>query len=177
MEKQQRDSRVYNIAQNGIVAGLYYGLSLLCILAPVISQFGPIQCRISEIMVLLAFFKPRLSIGLTLGCFLTNVTGLAMGQSFPMDMLLGTLATLIACLLEAWCAPYLCIACLYPVLTNGLIVGAEIYWFFNNDNLSIFACMGFVALGELIAVTIGYIIFLFLMRNKGVMNLSALPVT
>lgn len=144
---------------------------MLCTMFPAISQFGPIQCRISEVMVLLAFFKPRLTIGLTLGCFLTNATGLAMGLSFPMDMVLGTLATLVACLLEAWRAPLLCIACIYPMVANGLIVGAEIYWFFNNDNLSIFACMGFVALGELIAITIGYIIFLPIIRNKGAMAL------
>ena len=100
MEKQQRDSAVYEIVQNGIVAGLYFGLSMLCTMFPAISQFGPIQCRVSEVMVLLAFFKPRLTIGLTLGCFLTNVTGLAMGLSFPMDIVLGTLATLVDCLVR-----------------------------------------------------------------------------
>ena len=161
----------YDIVENGIVAGLYYALTMLFVLVPAISQFGPIQCRLSEFLVLLAFFKPRLTIGLTLGCFLANVTGAAIGQTTPLDILFGTAATLLGCLCCAFASPFLFVAALWHVLFNGLIVGTEVYFFFNNDKLNIFACMGFVALGELIALTVGYIIFMIIMRNKGVMKL------
>ena len=162
---------VRRIAQNGVVAALYYGLTMLFILVPVISQFGPIQCRFSEILVLFAFFKPELTIGLTIGCFLSNMTGFLVGQGFALDMVFGTAATLIACLLEAYASRFLFIAALWPVVLNGVIVGAEIYFLFNLDNLPIWACMGWVALGELIVMVVGYLLFFFLKRNGAFMRL------
>ena len=168
-----KHSRIRFIVENGMVAGLYYGLTMLMILFPVISQFGPIQCRLSEIMVLLAFFKPSLTWGLTIGCLLANVTGAAIGQGFPIDILFGTMATLIACLLEAYASPRLFVAALWPVAINGLIVGTEIYFMFNEGKLPLAACMGWVALGELIAMAVGYAVFMILMRNKPAMRLLA----
>lgn len=41
MEKM-RNPIVLSIARNGIVAALYYGLTMLMILVPAISQFGVI---------------------------------------------------------------------------------------------------------------------------------------
>ena len=82
-EERQLTSRspiVRRIAQNGVVAALYYALTLLFIFVPAISQFGPMQCRFSEALVLFAFFKPELTIGLTIGCFLSNMTGFLAGQ-------------------------------------------------------------------------------------------------
>ena len=56
------------------------------------------------------------------GCFIANLF-----SPFPLDMVFGTFATLLACLLTArmpnrWLAP------LPPVLCNALIVGFEIAW-------------------------------------------------
>ena len=142
---------------------------MLFIMVPALSQFGPIQCRFSEFLVLIVFFKPKLCIGITLGCLLVDITGAATGQNIPLDILLGTLATFSACMLSIFAAPYLFVAALYHVILNGLIVGAEIYFLFNEGKLNIFACMGFVALGEFIALAIGYIIFMIIIRNKGAM--------
>ena len=163
--------RIRLIAGNGMVAALYYGLTMLMILVPAISQFGPMQCRFSEALVLIAFFCPKFIPGLTLGCLLANFTGFMVGQGFAMDMLMGTAATLIACLLEAYASKFLFIAALWPVVCNGIIVGAEIYWFFNTTNLSIFACMGWVALGELIAMAVGYAIFMIIARNQSILHI------
>ncbi len=164
---------ILRIAQNGMIAALYYGLTMLMVLVPAISQFGPIQCRFSEVLVLVAFFRPDLTWGLTLGCFLANMTGFLVGQGFALDMLFGTAATLIACLLEAYASRFLFIAALWPVILNGVIVGGEIYWVFNLDNMPLWACMGWVALGELIAMAVGYVLFMILIRNKGVMKVMA----
>ena len=170
MEEKTTHKRILAIVQNGMVAALYYALTMLFIFVPAISQFGPIQCRLSEIFVLLAFFRPDLSFGLTLGCFFANLHGFLAGQGFAWDLLFGTGATLIACLLEAYAAPFLFIALLYPIAVNGIVVGAEIYAFFNFEGLSIWACMGFVALGEAIAMALGYALFMALIRNRGFMN-------
>ena len=163
-------NRIMLIARNGIVAGLYYALTMLMVLVPAISQFGPIQCRFSEFMVLLAFFDPSLTVGLTIGCLLANVTGFAMGQGFVWDILIGTGATLLACLFEAYLSKFLCIAALWPVVFNGLIVGTEIYFLFNDAGIPLVACMGYVALGELIAIALGYALFMVLVRRKGMLK-------
>ena len=165
MDLVKRDI-VRRIADNGIVAALYYALTLLFTFVPVLSQFGPIQCRFSEALVLLAFFRPDMTFGLGLGCFLANLTGFLAGQTVPLDMLFGTAATVIACLLEAYASRFLFVAALWPVVINGLVVGWEVYWLFNLNNLPFMACVGWVALGELIALTVGYLFFMVFIRNK-----------
>ena len=169
MEKT-RSPIVRRIARNGVVAALYYGLTMLMILVLAISQFGVIQCRFSEMLVLLAFFDPSLIFGLTLGCLLANVTGVLMGQAIALDILFGTLATLIACLLEAYVSKFLFVAALWPVAINGIVVGTELYFFLNAEGLPIYLCMFYVALGELIALAVGYVVFMIIARNKSMLR-------
>ena len=59
------------IVVTGVIAAIYTILTI--ILAPI--SYGPIQFRISEIMMLLAFVDPIYIIGLTLGCFISNILG------------------------------------------------------------------------------------------------------
>lgn len=144
------------IARNGIVAALYCVLSV----AAFWMSYGMIQFRLSEVLNLLVFFNPAYTIGLTLGCFLSNVIGAAIGMASWWDLLIGTGCTLIACLLMI---PFkqMILASLMPVVVNGVGVGLELYYLFGMgiDN-SLWACMGWVALGELICVTVlGSIIF------------------
>ena len=169
MEKM-RNPIVRHIARNGIVAALYYGLTMQMILVPAISQFGVIQCRFSEMLVLLAFFDPSLTFGLTLGCLLANVTGFLMGQAIALDILFGTLATLIACPFEAYVSKFLFVAALWPVAINGVIVGAELYFFLNAEGLPFCLCTLYVAIGELIALAVGYVLFVFIARNKAMLR-------
>ncbi len=169
--KNMRSPIVRRIARNGVVAALYYGLTMLMILVPAVSQFGVIQCRFSEMLMLLAFFDPSLTFGLTLGCLLANVTGVLMGQAISLGMLFGTLATLIACLLEAYVSKFLFVAALWPVAINGVVVGAELYFFLNAEGLPIYLCILYVALGEFIALTVGYVIFMAIARNQSILRI------
>ena len=54
--------------------------------------FGPVQFRFAEALTVLPFLFPAAAPGLAVGCFLTNL----LGSPFPLDWLLGTLATAIA---------------------------------------------------------------------------------
>ena len=174
MDPDQRHAIILRIAQNGVVAALYYAITLVLMAIPVLSQFGPIQCRVSEILVLLAFFRPDLTLGLSLGCFFVNLTGLLMGLpgTTPADMGIGTAATLLSCLCMAYLCRHLIFALIYPVVFNGVLVGIELYYILGiTDQGPLIAVMGLVALGELIAVGIGYGIFMVLMRNRPFMNL------
>ena len=120
----------------------------LTVLLPV-PQFGPVQCRLAEALTVLPFFFPAATPGLVVGCFIANLF-----SPYPLDILCGTLATLLACLLtqrmpSRWLAP------LPPVLCNALIVGAEIAWFETGFTAAFPAAYAFNALtvgaGELAA--------------------------
>ena len=101
-----------------LLAAVY---ALLTVTLP-IPQFSGVQIRFAEALTVLPFLFPAAAPGLVVGCFIANLF-----SPFPLDMVFGTFATLLACLLTArmpnrWLAP------LPPVLCNALIVGFEIAW-------------------------------------------------
>ena len=169
----KRHQIILRITSNGMIAALYFALTMLFMTIPVISQFGPIQIRFSEFMVLLAFFRPDLTFGLSLGCFFANMAGFFMGYTIPADMVLGTLATALACVAEAYLARHLLVACIYPVIFNGVIVGLELYYLMGITDFNPWVTMGLVAAGEAAAIAVGYALFMVLMRNKGFMRVLA----
>ena len=69
-----------------VISALYAGLTL--VLAPI--SYGAIQVRVSEALTILPLFCWEAIPGLAIGCFIAN---LPMGL---WDMLIGTLATLLA---------------------------------------------------------------------------------
>lgn len=151
------NSTVKTIARLGVVAALYVVFTLLTY--PV--SFGLYQLRAAEMLVLLCFFRRDYTFGLTIGCAIVNLFSSEIGI---VDVLFGTCATLISCLLVSFCK-HLWFACLIPIVTNGLIVGAELVYFAEVPNFWV-AC-GFVALGELGAMILGYLIVMLVKkRNK-----------
>lgn len=142
------------IVRCGLVAALYTVLCL--VLAPI--SFGALQVRISEALCLLPVFGADYIIGVTLGCLLANMLGAAMGTTVALDIVFGTLATLLACIFT-----YLLrnvrtfgltlLASVPPVLFNAIIIGLEISFFFTNG-----AITGPVILFNMVSVGIGEII-------------------
>ena len=88
--KNERIFTVKNIALNGIIAGLYTVITIAC--GPLSYEF--MQFRFSELLNLLVFFNPSFTVGLTLGCLLANL----FSTVGPIDIILGTLTTLFACI-------------------------------------------------------------------------------
>lgn len=83
--------------------------------------FGVVQCRFAEALTVLPFLNPVTGWGLFVGCVVTNL----LSPYGPLDMIFGSLATLIAAVLTArckkkWLAP------LPPVLLNAVIIGGVI---------------------------------------------------
>lgn len=142
-----------DIAINALIAAAYSVLTI--VISPI--SYGPIQVRVTELIVLLCFFNKRYAIGLTLGCFLANLAS----PMALLDVPFGTLATLLACI-GIMFSPYLIVAIVWPVLFNAFIVAGvltsigEPYW------MSVLT----VGAGELIVMVAGYIIFMLLKRNK-----------
>ena len=79
------------IAKTAIIGGLYFVLTVA--IAPL--SYGVVQFRFSECLTMLAIFYPEAIIGLTVGCFFSNL----LGTGLILDMLFGTLATFLSSLL------------------------------------------------------------------------------
>lgn len=151
-------SSAKSIAINGMIAALYFILTLLS--API--AYGQIQFRIAELLVLLCFWRPDFIVGVTLGCFLANINS-SLG---PYDMLFGTLATFLSCLMVAF-SPKLLLACVWPVAVNAFVVGAELYFLLG---LPFWINVAYVAFGEAVVIIVSYILWVCLWRNPSFMK-------
>ena len=80
---------VRKLARCGMVAALYV---VLCMALQPFS-YGAVQVRVAEALCLLPVFGAEYIFGVVLGCFLANLLG-----STIVDVIFGTLATLLACL-------------------------------------------------------------------------------
>lgn len=127
-------------------------------------SYGNIQFRVAEMLMLLCFYKKDYGISLTVGCFIANI----FSPMMLMDMIFGTLATVLAVLL-IFISPNIYVASLAPVLTNALIVGLELTLSFNTPYwLNAIE----VAAGEFVCVTVvGVIVFKLLEKNGVFMKL------
>lgn len=148
------------ITQNALVAGIYFVLTSFT--QPI--SFGMFQMRIAEALGLLCFWRPDFAIGMTIGCLLSNVYSFS-----PWDMLFGSLATLISCLLISYASKWLFMGIIYPVVINGIVVGAELTYIFMSPSgtpMDMLIQGGWVALGELGAMSIGYVLWMIICRLK-----------
>ena len=143
-----RKFTVRDLTLAALIAAVYAALTLGLPLPP----YAGIQLRVAEAMTVLPFLFPAATPGLFVGCFIVNLF-----SPYPLDLVFGTLATLLACLMtqhvpNRWLAP------LPPVLCNAVIVGAEIAWYeagFGPGFWPAYAYNAFtVGVGELIACVI-----------------------
>lgn len=121
------DKSTSYVARAGMIAAAYASLTVISLLFLQGLAWGPIQLRVSEALTVLAVLTPAAIPGLTIGCLLANLLGIALTGSGVMglfDVVFGSLATLLAAL---WChrfkeRPVLALA--GPVIANALIVAA-----------------------------------------------------
>lgn len=86
------------IAQAGIIAAMYAGLTLVTLLFLGGLAWGPVQFRISEAVCVVAVLTPAAIPGLTIGCFLANVLNMFIagtGALGLLDVVFGSAATLV----------------------------------------------------------------------------------
>lgn len=125
-----------------------------------------IQLRLSEALCVLAFFTPAAAPGLAVGCLIFNLNYAA---ALPLDWILGTLATWLACRLM-WHSRKLLVwklplpGLLMPALTNAVLVGWE---------LTVYIGSGFwlnalyVAIGEAAVLLIPGALLYLAMKKRG----------
>ena len=107
-------------------AAIYVVLCL--VLAPF--SYGAVQVRLAEMLCLLPVFGAEYIVAVTLGCFLANLLG-----STLVDVVFGTAATLVACLLtyavrKMRVGGLAIPAAVPPIVSNAVIVGALELTFF-----------------------------------------------
>ena len=153
MKTQTQATR--RLARGAVIAALYTALTLL--LAPI--SYGQLQVRLSEALTLLPILLPETVPALAIGCLLSNI----LGGCTIFDIVFGTLATLMACLvtyklrnvrIKGLAIP----ASLPPVVFNMIIVGAFEITFFFSDGAPTAALAAFnavtVGIGEIISCTV-----------------------
>ena len=161
---------VRRLVRCAVIAAVYVVVCL--VLAPF--SYGAEQVRVAEALCLLPVFGAEYIVGVTLGCFLANLLG-----STVVDVVFGTLATLLACLVtyklrdirvKGLAIP----ASLPPVVFNMIIVGAfEITFFFSDGAptamLAVFNAVT-VGIGELISCTILGVALVKLIESNAGLN-------
>ncbi len=113
--------RTKHLATSGIIAGLYVILSLLTL--PVLS--GAIQFRLSEGLCLLPLLFPESILGVFVGCIIANL----LSACAILDIILGSLITLISALLTYFFGKIIkkeplkiFVGGLFPVLLNAIFL-------------------------------------------------------
>ena len=131
-----------------MTAAAYAALSLLGAVFGL--TFGPIQVRFSEALCLLPFLFPETAWGLGVGCLIANL----FSPYGALDIVVGSLSTLIAALLTARClSPWT--AALPPVVCNMVLVGAVLAYEQAGASAAFWPAYGLnaltVGLGEAVA--------------------------
>ena len=122
-----RDKKVLFITQASMIAALYVVLTLLAN-ALGLANYA-IQIRFSEALTILPFFTPAAIPGLTIGCLLSNLlTG-----CMPLDILFGSLATLLGAIGTYALRRFLWAAPIPPILANTLIVPFILAYVYQFD--------------------------------------------
>lgn len=157
------------IAVSAMIAAVYTAVSL----ALSLFSFGVVQIRVAECLTLLPVLSPLGIYGVTIGCLLTNIVGVAMGLTMPVDILFGTLATAIAAVLsyllrnvriKRLAIP----AALPPILINGLIIGLELTWLSGSFQWDVFwTCAVSVTLGQIIPCLVLGVLLVWVLEKKG----------
>lgn len=157
-----RDRKVLFITQAAMIAALYVVLTLLAN-ALGLANYA-VQIRFSEALTILPFFTPAAIPGLCVGCVLANfLTGCA-----PLDILFGSLATLIGAVGTYALGRYKWAAPLPPILANTVIVPFVLAYVYQFPG-SIPYFMLTVGAGEIISCGIlGMILLTVLNKYKNV---------
>ena len=150
------------LAHGALIGAMYVALChLQNLIFPESATFA-IQFRAAEALCVLAFFTPAAVSGLTVGCFLFNLT---FAGALPTDIVIGPLASFLAAVsmrrLRKW--PWM--GLLMPALWNAVLVGWELTVYVGGGFWLNALC---VAIGEAaVLLTLGAALYGLLKRHLG----------
>lgn len=157
-----KENKVTFLTHAAMIAAVY--VVLCAIFAPI--SYGEIQVRVAEALVILPFFTPAAIPGLFVGCIIANV----MGGSIMLDVVLGSLATLIGAVGSWHLRANRFLVLLPPIAANTLIVPYVLRYGYGVP-LPIPFMMLTVGIGEVIAVGLfGNVLLSALVRYRRIFS-------
>ena len=155
-----RDKKVLFIVQAAVIAAIYVVLTVM--FAPL--SFGEVQVRCAEALTILPFFTPAAVPGLFIGCIIGNF----LGGAIPIDIVCGSIATLIGALGSYALRNHKFLVPLPPIAANTVIVPFVLYYGYGI-NLPIPFMMLTVGIGEIVSCgVLGLIILSALDKYRNV---------
>lgn len=158
---KSKDPKVTWITQGAAIAALYVVLTL--VFAPI--SFGTVQLRIAEALCILPMFTPAAVPGLFIGCLIANL----LGGGIMLDVVFGSLATLIGAILgymlrsNRWLVP------LPAVIANALIVPFVLKYGYGVVDVAVPVLMLQIAAGEILGCyVLGEIFASALLKRKAI---------
>ena len=153
--------RVRNLVFGALIGAMYVALTYLQNFLLPGSTTWAIQFRASEALCVLALFTPAAIPGLAVGCFVFNLHYVG---ALPLDLVVGTLASFLACW-SMWRLrklPWLALA--MPAVFNALLVGWELTVYIGGG---FWLNALYVAIGEgAVLYTLGLILYTTMKKNR-----------
>lgn len=152
---RSKDSqKTYFMVYSAAIAAIYTVLTM--VFAPI--SFGLIQFRISEVLCILPFFTPAAIPGLFIGCLLSNF----LCSAAMLDVVFGSLATLIGAVVSYKLRKYRWLVCVPPIVSNAIIIPWVLRYAYGSTDL-LWYSMITVGIGEILAIgVLGNLLLSFL---------------
>lgn len=144
------------LTRAGVIAAVYIVLVVLEMPLPALT-YGPIQVRIAEGLVLLPLIDRAAIPGVFIGCFLANLILVFFAPFGMIDVIGGSLVTLLAAYITSK-MPNSLMGIIPPVILNALIVSI---WVSAGTGVPYWLTAVGIAIGELLAVGVAGNIILY----------------
>lgn len=153
-----RNKSIYLVVYGAAIAAIYVVLTM--VFAPI--SFGPIQFRISEILCILPYFTPAAVPGVFIGCLISNL----LCGAAPLDVVFGSLATLIGAMGSYALRENKWMVCVPPIVSNTLIIPWVLRFAYGAPDMVLFMMLT-VGIGEILAIgVLGNLLLLTLIRYR-----------
>ena len=140
-----KENKTRNLVFSALIAAIYVVLTLL--LRPI--SYGPIQFRVSEALCVLPYFTPAAIPGFFIGCLISNL----LGGAVLMDIVFGSLATLIGSIGSWLLRRNRVLVSLPPILSNTLIIPWVLKFAYGSEDL-VWYMMITIGIGEILAIRV-----------------------
>ena len=155
-----KTNKTRNLVFGALIAAIYVVLTM--VFRPF--SFGPIQFRISEALCVLPYFTPAAIPGVFIGCLISNI----MGGALLMDVVFGSLATLIGGIGSRLLRKNRYLVSLPPILSNTLIIPWVLKFAYGSEDM-IWYMMVTVGIGEVLAIgALGQLLITMLAKYRTV---------
>jgi uncharacterized membrane protein len=165
-----RRVRAKLVAQAGVIAAVYGALTFLVIQFGSVLSYGIVQFRVSEALTVLALLTPAAVPGLMIGSALANLSSVAaFGAVGLLDVVFGSLGTLLGAIWSWRFRRRTPVALLGPVVFNALIVPAYLPLMLGSSGITTLPLLGITLssswpvlyLAEVVGVGVGQAVVVY----------------